>query len=151
VTISAPRQRLPLFVRAGSLLPMGLVLQHIPDDHHFNHLEINAWPPFNNKLDFTDDDGRTRAYQRGEFSVTHMSIQTSVDTIHFTVEPTIGGYAGQPPVRELTLAMHALQAAPKTVLIDQQPAVDWQFDPTTHILSIPFSCPLSQTTEVVIQ
>jgi alpha-glucosidase (family GH31 glycosyl hydrolase) len=52
--VEAPIDRLPLFVRGGSILPMGPVMQFIPDDHRFTDLQLHFYPSF---------DGSTTIYR----------------------------------------------------------------------------------------
>ena len=63
--VDAPIDRLPLFVRGGSILPMGPVMQFIPDDHRFEELELHFYPPFDGSITLFDADPKTRAYTQG--------------------------------------------------------------------------------------
>ena len=63
VMADAPLEELPLFVRGGAMLPMWAVAQHTGAVDRAS-LRLHVWPG-QGELDFYEDDGRTRAYERG--------------------------------------------------------------------------------------
>ncbi len=66
VTVPAPLDRVPLFVRGGAILPMVPPAACIADTVGFDEVELHLWPPFGGSYLLREDDGLTRAYQRGE-------------------------------------------------------------------------------------
>jgi len=83
VDADAPLERIPLFVRAGSLIPMGKVMRHVdaePDDVR----QVFVFPhPAAGRGEFTliEDDGRTLGYQRGEYSEVRLKVAATSDHI----------------------------------------------------------------------
>jgi len=75
ILIGTLGDRLPLLVRAGSILPMGPLMQFIPDDHRFDELELHFYPPFDGSATLYDDDPETRAYLQGEYAQTKVSVK----------------------------------------------------------------------------
>ncbi|MCL5998887.1 MAG: hypothetical protein M1546_22940, partial [Chloroflexi bacterium] len=63
VTADAPLEELPLFVRGGALIPMWPLAQHTGAINRAG-LRLHVWPG-KGQLDFYEDDGRTRAFERG--------------------------------------------------------------------------------------
>jgi alpha-glucosidase len=59
----APLEELPLFVRGGAIIPMWPVAPHTGAIER-SALRLHVWPG-KGQLDFYEDDGRTRAYERG--------------------------------------------------------------------------------------
>jgi alpha-glucosidase len=122
ITADAPLERLPLYVRAGSVLPLGPVMQH-----------TSEWPPETLRLQvypgsgeswLYEDDGHSRAYQSGELQVTRFECRTDGSrlTVHREVEgPFDPGY------ERFEITIHGLKAAPHRVLLDGQEA-DVAFD-----------------------
>jgi alpha-glucosidase len=122
VTADAPLELMPLFVRAGSVLPRGPVMQHSAE-----------WPPESLQLHIYpgdgeswlyEDDGHSLAYQTGEFQVTRFACETHGGnlTVHRQVEgPFDPGYA------QFEITIHGLEAAPRQVLLDGK-AMDVAFD-----------------------
>lgn len=67
-TAEAPLSRIPVYVRGGSIIPMGPVVQHsgtVID----TPLEIRVYPGHDANFELYDDDGETYAYERGEFGI----------------------------------------------------------------------------------
>lgn len=63
IEAAAPIDRIPLFVRAGSIVPMGV---QIPNTSVRQSLEaIRVYPGRNASFTFYDDDGVTNAYRKG--------------------------------------------------------------------------------------
>ena len=83
VSAEAPLERIPLFVRAGGLIPMGKVMRHVgaePDDFR----QVMVFPhPTQGRGEFTliEDDGHTLDYQRGEYSEVKLEVAAMSDGI----------------------------------------------------------------------
>ena len=97
---------LPIFIRENAIIPMGPSLHHIPDDHRFNHLEFHFWPGFNQEMDFYEDDGLTREYQNGAFSLTNVSISNNGQQITIQVSPSLGTFYHQEKERNIEFWLH---------------------------------------------
>ncbi len=106
VEVRAAVDELPLFVRGGQWLVMGPAHRFIRDDHRFDTLEFHLWAPFEAELTFRDDDGLTRAYQRGEFAATQVSAQVRGGQVCLRLSPAEGEYNGMPEVRHVTFVLH---------------------------------------------
>lgn len=67
VNVDAPLDRIPLFVRAGSIIPTTDVMQYIGEKPDAT-IYINVYPGTGKDIDFTlyEDDGESLGYQRGE-------------------------------------------------------------------------------------
>lgn len=70
VTVAAPIDRLPLFVRAGSIIPMGSDVESTQDPQTIAKIEV--WPGQNADFTLYRDDGSTYAYEHGDYKVTHL-------------------------------------------------------------------------------
>ena len=70
VTVDAPIDQLPLFVRAGSIIPLGSAVENTSEKQAITKVQI--WPGANAGFDLYDDDGRTYAYEKGDFQLTHL-------------------------------------------------------------------------------
>jgi alpha-glucosidase (family GH31 glycosyl hydrolase) len=72
ITVAAPLERLPLFVRAGAIIPFGPVKQYdtepVADD-----LMLLIYPHGHTSFDLYEDDGRSNAYLKQKYSVTGLS------------------------------------------------------------------------------
>ena len=68
ITVEAPLDRLPLFVRAGAIVPMGPVIQHTGERQEEITLLIH--PEGTSRFELYEDDGRSRAYRQGHHGLT---------------------------------------------------------------------------------
>jgi alpha-D-xyloside xylohydrolase len=86
----APLTRLPLFVRAGSIVPTGPAIEYT-DQNLDGPITLFVYTGANGSFDFYEDDGETYAHQLGEFT----RIPIRYDETSGTV--TIGTREGQYP------------------------------------------------------
>jgi alpha-glucosidase (family GH31 glycosyl hydrolase) len=70
ITVAAPIDTIPLFVRAGSILPAGSPVESTNDVQKITALRV--YPGADGDFDLYSDDGTTYAYEKGDFSVTHL-------------------------------------------------------------------------------
>jgi len=75
VVVDAPIDTLPLFVRAGSIVPLGSEVESTEQ----TIVSLRVYPGSNGSFSLYDDDGKTYAYERGGGSVTKL---TWDDTAH---------------------------------------------------------------------
>jgi alpha-glucosidase (family GH31 glycosyl hydrolase) len=69
LSVEAPLDRLPLFVRAGAIVPMGPVVQHT-EERPLDEITLLIYPDGVSRFDLYEDDGRTNAYRRGQYALT---------------------------------------------------------------------------------
>ncbi len=139
VVCPAPLERLPLFVRGGALLPMGPPLGSIPDSHVFDELSLHAWPPYTGAASVYDDDGRTRAYERGDFSRMRIECSQEEQHLRLRVHPTAGMFAGRPASIKMEAVLHRARA-PITVGAGDRPAREWAYDHASQELRLNWEC-----------
>ncbi len=105
VAAEAPLEELPLFVRGGALIPMWPIAQHT-DVIDRAQLTLHVWPG-NGQLDFYEDDGETRAFERGQdgWRVTPFRLRETKHHLALKWGAVQGGYAS--PRSAWTFAIHA--------------------------------------------
>jgi len=67
VRVQAPLTRIPLFVRAGSIVPMAEITQFVGEKPD-TPLEIRIYPGANGSLQLYEDEGDSYRYEQGKFS-----------------------------------------------------------------------------------
>ena len=146
----APPDRLPLLVRGGSIVPMGPVLQHIPDDHRFDTLEFHCWPPYPAEMIFYDDDGRTRAYQRGAYSTTRVRAvgDPAEGRVTVTVSAAEGGFPEQVAERQVQIVLQRVSAPIAATANGHR--VDWRYDAAQQSAAIGVVCSTERATRVTV-
>jgi alpha-glucosidase (family GH31 glycosyl hydrolase) len=70
ITVSAPIDTIPVFVRAGSIIPMGVPVE---STHQTQAIErVRVYPGADASFTLFSDDGTTYAYENGAGSITHL-------------------------------------------------------------------------------
>jgi alpha-D-xyloside xylohydrolase len=67
LTADAPLNRMPIFVRAGSILPVGPALQYT-GEHPATPITLYVYTGANGSFSLYEDDGLSNGYARGQFS-----------------------------------------------------------------------------------
>ncbi|HEY1900796.1 MAG TPA: TIM-barrel domain-containing protein [Terracidiphilus sp.] len=70
VTVSAPIDTIPLFVRGGSILPLGAPVESTHQEQAIEHVRV--YPGADANFTLFSDDGMTYAYEQGAGAVTHL-------------------------------------------------------------------------------
>lgn len=125
VTVDAPLGRLPLFVRAGALLPMRPTAPDFLGDSVPDTLQLSVYPsPDGGSTALYEDDGLTRDYQTGAFATTPFAQQpTSVDgepSLRLTLGPSSGSFDGQRETRTYLADVHRVTIPPTEVRVEGQ-------------------------------
>lgn len=80
ITVPAPLDRLPLFVRAGAILPIGPVVQH-QNGQAITALTLLVYPEGRSSFTLYEDDGTTNAYRKGGHALTEFECVAEGHTI----------------------------------------------------------------------
>jgi alpha-D-xyloside xylohydrolase len=89
----APIDVLPLFVRAGSILPLGEPVQSTEEEQRIATLRVYDGP--DSAFELYRDDGQTYAYERGVSQITHLRWSRRDGTVHRTGAPLVPGSAAR--------------------------------------------------------
>ncbi|MBI5348965.1 MAG: glycoside hydrolase family 31 protein, partial [Chloroflexi bacterium] len=101
ITARAPLEVMPLYGRAGAVIPSGPDLNYA-DEKPLSPLTLDVYA---GEGEFTlyEDDGHTFGYERGEFALTRLEIKDSRLKIH----KREGNYA--PPSRKIIVRPHGME------------------------------------------
>jgi alpha-glucosidase len=149
INYPAPLDRLPLLVRGGCIVPKGPVLQYVPDGHRFDELELHCYPPYPAEFVLYDDDGVSRAYQRGEFSTTAFRAAGDEGRVSITLSAAAGSFEGQPEARRITVVLHRA-AQPKEVRVNGEVWQRWEYQAERECVMVTVECPIRKDTVVDI-
>jgi alpha-glucosidase (family GH31 glycosyl hydrolase) len=111
LTVESPLDRLPLFVRAGSIVPMGPVVQHLsgPSAHDVTLL---TYPAATASFTLYDDDGATNAYRLGESALTDFECASGPSALECRIGAPRGAANAVPAERTYTFQIRA-ESAPR--------------------------------------
>jgi alpha-D-xyloside xylohydrolase len=70
IRVSAPIDTIPLFVRAGSILPLGKEIENAEQKQDI--AKVRVYPGADGDFLLYDDDGKTYAYEKGNSHITHL-------------------------------------------------------------------------------
>ena len=101
-TVDAPLDVIPLFLRSGSILPLGAVVQSTGESAA-QPLEIIVYPGEDGAFTLYDDAGDGYGYEHGEYALIPMTWNDAARTL--TLHARQGAYPGMPKSRMLHLRM----------------------------------------------
>jgi alpha-D-xyloside xylohydrolase len=79
IQVEAPIDRLPLFVRAGSILPLGDVIESTSQVQKIT--KVRVYPGADAEFVLYQDDGTTYAYEHGDSRITHLHWNDAMHTL----------------------------------------------------------------------
>lgn len=109
LTVEAPIDTLPLYVRGGAILMYGEPVRRASQPQ--NRLELHLYAGGNGTLVYYEDDGRTQAYRTGERAVTSFHLGDTGGGLSLNISPTNGTFNGQSAELNLTLVVHGIPNA----------------------------------------
>jgi len=109
-TVPAPLDRVPLLVRGGAIVPMLPPSASTSVSPGFGGLELHLWPPFGGSYSVREDDGLTRAYQRGEAVSTRIDVEQHEQQVDVRVSSPEGNLPGLARERHWTVVLHSVAA-----------------------------------------
>lgn len=130
--VNPPLETLPVYVRAGSVIPEEPVVQNV-DEKPQGPLKLNVYPGPNCHGTLYADDGNTFAYQKGETLRLDFSCQAEGDHLTVDISSPKGPY--HPWFDDVQLKIYGVSGAVKNVTADSRPISGWKVNAGT--LTIP--------------
>jgi alpha-glucosidase len=127
---------IPLYVRAGAILPMQPVVQSTSEKPE-GPLELRVYLGADCRGSLYQDDGHTFAYQQGDYLRVSYSCQAAPGSATITSHIEWNSY---PPWWNSTeLTIYGAASIPKNVRIGSQSIREWRYDDQAHavILTVP--------------
>ena len=101
VEASAPLDRIPVFVRAGSILPLGPLVQNA--DIQPDTLEVRIYPGADGDFEWYSDAGDSYDYEKGQYRIVAIHWDDAARTLTLGQSP--GGYPGMPRQIQIQLVV----------------------------------------------
>jgi alpha-glucosidase (family GH31 glycosyl hydrolase) len=103
INYHAPIDRVPIFVKAGSIIPMA------PDNQHYmgeikSPFTIHIYPKANSSFELYEDDGESYDYEKDVFSTTTFHCKDNGNELMIRKEAPVGKYVI--PEREIFICIH---------------------------------------------
>jgi len=116
ITADAPLETVPLFVRAGAIIPTGPELKYV-GEKPADPITFNIYPDDKGFASVTlyEDDGISPAYKQDDFRRTTLSVKRVGVGYVVTISAPLGRY--QPSTRRLTFVVKSPGGVPRVVTI----------------------------------
>ncbi len=130
VTVEAALDRMPLFVRAGAVLPLAPVAQ-FDGELGWDTITVLIYPEGRSRFELYEDDGLTNRYRQGHYAVTPIDCEASRSTITVRIGEAVGDAAVVPRNRTYILQLRAemprrVRMANGDLLRSRGDATDWE-------------------------
>ena len=102
VTLQTSLDRVPMFVRAGSILPLGPEMQYV-GEKSWDHLELRVYPGADGQFTLYEDEGDSYNYERGQYTTILMTWKNATRTL--TIGTRQGQFKGMLQGRKFTVVL----------------------------------------------
>ncbi|MEK9136007.1 MAG: TIM-barrel domain-containing protein [Bacteroidota bacterium] len=146
ITVDAPLNRIPVFVKAGAIIPTQQVVQY-SDQAPIDPLTLTVYPTeLQSSLTYYEDDGHSFEYEKGVYFRRTINQWNSSTGITLTISKAEGSYV--PPKRSLVVKFVDMAGTPKGVKVNrktisslevnQTPAArsGWVYDKASRTLTV---------------
>jgi len=117
VSYECPLERAPLFVRAGSIVPMGPETDYT-DQQPLDPLTVDVYAGKAAAFRLYEDDGDSLDYRQGAYAWTPLTYSPEAGGTHrIEIGPSTGRYSGQLQSRSYLVRVHGL-LKPETILVN---------------------------------
>jgi alpha-glucosidase (family GH31 glycosyl hydrolase) len=115
-SVAAPLDKVPMFVKAGSIIPMGPDIEWV-DQKPADPLTLDIYPAGATSYTLYEDDGISNDYLTGGFSKTTLSCDDT-HGVEISIAASTGTYTGKLTARTYVLKVNSRPQAPVEVLRD---------------------------------
>lgn len=156
----APIDRIPLFVKQGSIIPM-IDCQSYVGEKKLTSLELEIYPGAECEYVLYEDDGETFAYEQGEYSITNFNCRIDGNNLLFEVSPEKSDYRN---TRErYLLKFRCIQKSSKVVKVNGEIIAEkksaggadcnnfWYFDENEKAIYVQISDSKTKTDHVFLE
>ena len=102
VTLETTLDRVPMFVRAGSILPLGPEMQYV-GEKTWDNLELRVYPGADGQFVLYEDEGDSYNYEKGVYSA--ITFKWNDKTRTLTIGERQGSFPGMLQTRQFTIVM----------------------------------------------
>jgi len=123
IHVDPPLDTLPVYVRAGTILPQQPVVQNV-DESPRGPLELRVYAGTDCHGDLYADDGNTLAYQRGQFLRVHFTCEATPDHLDVKMSAPQGPY--RPWFKDMQVVVYGGNALVRELTVDAKRVTGWK-------------------------
>lgn len=97
ITADAPLAQMPIFVKAGAIIPTGVEIQHVYDQPDAPYT-LNVYTGADGSFEIYEDDGKTYGYEQGAWA--RIPVTYNDKTGELTIGDRVGSFEGMTRERE---------------------------------------------------
>ena len=120
ITADAPLDDIPVFQKAGTVVPLRPAAPHTAAQPRDTLLMRIVPGPDDASFTLYEDDGETMAYTDGAYTLTPITQSMSGNTLTLEVGAAAGSYDGMPTERTIDATIHRIQQVPTTVRLGDE-------------------------------
>lgn len=135
-TLQVPLDRMPVFVKAGGIVPMQ------PSSGHASTagsapLTLRVFAGASGRYTMYDDAGDGLGYTQGQYADTPVTYNSGASASTVVIGPARGSYPGEPTTRQYTVDLVDV-SSPNAVLVGGRPLAGsaWSYDSAAHTLQV---------------
>jgi alpha-glucosidase len=133
ITLRPALDEMPLYIRAGAILPMQPVTQST-GEKPVGSLQLRVYAGDDCRGSLYEDDGHTFAYQKGQFFRANYSCRVSPGSIAVTSNAT--NRAFRPWWNSASVTILGVSAEPREIRIGDRVVHSWRYDTSTHSVTL---------------
>jgi alpha-glucosidase len=111
ITVNAPLEHLPIFVKNESIIPTREVQQYT-NEKPLTNLLLDTYVDNNATYTFYEDDGETENYKKGEYNLTRFVVQRKQNSITFKQKQEVSKYTDS-KLQQYTLKLNNVEKPSK--------------------------------------
>lgn len=108
ILAAAPLERMPIFIKAGSIIPLAPVINYV-GERLWNEIKLLVYPDLADvEYMYYEDDGQSFDYRQGKYNLTSMRVKFSEKLIELNIRSEFSGYVS--PVKSYQLIFKGQKA-----------------------------------------
>ncbi len=143
-------EKLPLFVRADSIIPMQEECNWIDPAQPLNELTLDIYPAADCKFVMYEDDGVSLHYQSGAYATTMMDCTKEGERLTLSIGATKGEYKNKPAERIYRLKINLQVEEPSEILVNDELVDDWSYDTEGRALLVTVRAAMDRPCKVIV-
>jgi len=118
IQASAPLDKIPLFAKAGAIIPMRRYARSIEAGNN-DTLEVHLFPGNSGSFMLIEDDGKSNDYLVGKFAITDFCLNRYDSSNQLIIAPVKGAFRGMAETRYYQFVIHGAEGL-RDVIVNRQ-------------------------------